>query len=1504
MTRRSIQVWCLLAALLMMAPQRTRSEAADSAPNRITTTFYGDTTSQRAFTWYSTADSQRPVAVLSTSRTFPNGSSTMTFKATAHTNAAGERFFRAVATRLQPGTTYYYRLGFDDRSLWSATGSFLTSRGNGDFAFIVLADTQAADRTEAELAAATLAKSLRVVPGAEFVMHNGDVVEHGEREQAWIDLLGASQQSLLSTTLAPAAGDHDQAFADHFTLDARGSQDTKSGTYYSFDYNDAHFIVLNTNESAARGISDSQLAWLKSDARAARANGAKWLILNMHKGLYTPADHLDDAEIVAMRAVLVPVIDELDIDLVLQGHDHILSRTKVLASDPKGVAGARVIDTPRFTEMVNGKRIEYAVDPQGTIYFLPNTAGAKHSKQMEAPGPGIDLEAYFSLFDRLPDAAAARETFAAIRVTNDRLTVEQYDIRGGTAPRLFEGFGIDRQISPVDRLIVDLPTADRVTLADAPAVAAARAAADKLTPDQRRALPHLAKLEDAEQRLRLLAGLVSSDGSIVAWADRHATSRQPITVRNDTRTGFTDVPVRVTLAAAPHVQATQLSFFTPDGVPLSFEIETWSPGKPSTVWVKVPVLPKRAAAIVWAYFGGGAPHNDPTNVWSDGYALVDHMNVDTASAGQRPDSTGKAVGRLRGPALTAATSERGTAETRFAGSRIEYAGNIGGDYDQITVSGLYTFTAADVARFSGAAPVIAKESFTNDGPAAFAQAVDTDNKITVVLKGNSFQFPDVDDLQRLPLAVDGKPHLITQTYDGMTYSVFIDGSEAFSTMIEYRTTFSDPGVLTTIGDRYTNDGTPSSPFHGSIDEVHITGTAFTPEYESFRYANYFGDAVALGDRVERANEPLSLVVGTPRRDAAVEAGLVEVTGTVNKHAVLTARVGADAVFRQQIDAGVFAVKIPVNLIGHQTVVFEATATSNSHDVAAPVSVPLAVSDTTAPRTPLVSDTSAQPAATNVTLSVTPRTNDLERVEARFFANRLIDVSATNVTVRVGRSTDRVPDRLLPSSGELSADLLPTTVGENSNPFQIYELSLTPAQAAQDQFHLTWRGTGDTRRVSAWVWNNGAAKWLLKDSAYSASGAAVVLDVTALAAERAVAGGKLRILIWRGLTTLPWASGHDHTRLPEAGDYEWGLEHVGDTQLYSQATPARFVDQMAYVAAMAKTRKTALMVQVGDWVNREYYSQEYQWIGAESAIRGIEQAHIPYLIAWGNHDYSDLRNGRVMLPHYFPMSRLAASLDGSPWRFGGSHGIADYYYTGEIAGAKLLVLALGYFSVDSPDDPGVAWAKGVIAAHPDHTVIFAAHNTVGAGTNTWSNKVVATEIVEPHDNVKLVLGGHIAGTGIATNVNASGRRAYGVLTDYQSRVYGGQEFMKHVSIDAENGLIYFNTYSPMLDRTVSDGRWHQSVNETDVPGFHGADTENYVLELDLGSRTTRTLKTEALSLAAGAPVQVGTMQTRGSETASVVYKVPATGVRHEWYVELTDAAGHVTRGDTSSFVLKR
>lgn len=1468
-------------------------------PDRIATTFFGDSTSQRGFTWYTKLGESGAVE-LSTARDL---SDPITVDAERKTSQDGESFYQAVATELTPGTRYFYRMGDTELQNWSNIGTFVTSDGESDFTFVDLTDSQSQNIAEAELSASTMGKALATIPSAEFLMHNGDVVEHGDREQDWIDLLNSAQSSLLATTIAPVAGNHDQAknaFVDHFALEAQNGQDTSSGAYYSFDYNAAHFAMLNTNEDGAQAVSDAQIEWLRQDVTAARERGARWVVVTMHKGMYTTANHLDDSDIIAMRDALVPLIDELDIDLVLQGHDHVMSRSKQLISDPDGVENAAVVETDVITEIVGGKRTEYTVDPEGTIYFLPNTSGAKHYRQATSTSADIDLEAYLQLFDRTGEQAT--ENFVAVNVSDGRLTVDVYDIRDQGQPRLFESFGIDREITPVNAQIDALPAVDDLTASDADAVATVRTSIDALSSAQQSGLTHLEDFLAREARMRELTGAVSIDGSEIAWSATDADRRQAVTVTNTARTSFSDVPVRLELTDTGESDPTRIAFSTTAGVPVPFEVETWNADGTSVVWVRLPEVTSGATTF-WAYYGTDERENDPTEVWAEDYALVEHFAAAPTSDEPLIDSTGTRRGVLVGDAPAITVDADGDSIAQLGSGRLQYAGDVGGDQDRIAISSVASLTAEQLSALSGNSPIVAKEPKGAEGRTSFWQGIVADSgQVSGRLAGNSFEFGTVDLNHRFDFPADGEKHLVTQTYDGMTYTVFIDGEEVHSQMVEYRSTYGDPSVLTTIGDYFTGDDTLSSPFTGAVSDVQIAGVAFSPDFEKFRYQNYLGDVVAYSDVVARSGEPVTLVVENPPSGGAVDAGLVDVTGTLSQRAEVVAVVGGEEVSRTQQDAGSFTVSVPVNVLGEQTLVVRAERAGSS----AEARIDLDVSDTTAPLTPAVSDDSADAHGDDaeITLTVAPDSDDREKLSTTFHANATVPLTAENTVVRTGSSADRTPDALLPDSGTVSSDLLPKTIGDDANPFQTYEITLTEEQAAQEELHFSWTGSGDDRRVSAYLWDASASAWVLEDTRSDADGGEFTLDITADAAQDAVSpDNTVSLLIWRGLAATAWSTDADYTVEPERADYDWGMDHVPDTQLYSQATPELMVDQFDYVAERAEERNTRMVVQSGDLVNREYLSQEYQWRNAEEAVQLIENADLPYMISWGNHDYSDPRNNRVMLPKYYPMERFAASLEGSEWSFGGSQNIDNYYYTGELDGADLLMLTVGFFSADNADDAGLAWAADVIASHPDHTVILAMHNSVNTGANNWSNGNITNQLVAPYSNVKLVLGGHVTGTGVASYTREDGTVAHGILTDYQGRVYGGQEFLRHLSIDAENGLIYSNTYSPLLDETTSDGPWHQKIDEKTIPGFHGTDSENFVLELDFGGVTTRTVATSSLSLAVGEPVEVGGAVTSiGDEQIEMVLTGATPGVEYEWYADLEDAAGNITRSPVSVFTI--
>ena len=60
---------------------------------------------------------------------------------------------------------------------------------------------------------------------------------------------------------------------------------------------------------------------------------AKWRIVTIHQDIYGSGLDHSDTDGMILRTQLTPVFDANDIDVVLQGHDHTYSRSKMLYGD-------------------------------------------------------------------------------------------------------------------------------------------------------------------------------------------------------------------------------------------------------------------------------------------------------------------------------------------------------------------------------------------------------------------------------------------------------------------------------------------------------------------------------------------------------------------------------------------------------------------------------------------------------------------------------------------------------------------------------------------------------------------------------------------------------------------------------------------------------------------------------------------------------------------------------------------------------------------------------------------------------------------------------------------------------------------------------------------------------------------------------------------------------------------------------------------------------------------
>jgi len=144
--------------------------------------------------------------------------------------------------------------------------------------------------------------------------------------------------TLIRTVLWPTLGNHDAAtsnsttltgpYYDSFTLpdnaDA-GGQASGTEAYYSFDYGNVHFVVLNSTD-VNRDPGSAMLTWLVADLAATTAD---WVIAYWHHPPYSKGSHDSDTEtnMVEMRTNVLPILDDFGVDFTFTGHSHDYERS-------------------------------------------------------------------------------------------------------------------------------------------------------------------------------------------------------------------------------------------------------------------------------------------------------------------------------------------------------------------------------------------------------------------------------------------------------------------------------------------------------------------------------------------------------------------------------------------------------------------------------------------------------------------------------------------------------------------------------------------------------------------------------------------------------------------------------------------------------------------------------------------------------------------------------------------------------------------------------------------------------------------------------------------------------------------------------------------------------------------------------------------------------------------------------------------------------------------------
>lgn len=311
--------------------------------------------------------------------------------------ALGTRLHKVTLTELQPNTTYYYKVYVGNQDLLPGDVlSFQTAPSVGSdtpFTFVAFGDYGTNSASQKRL------RDQMLLDSFNFILTTGDnAYPDGTDRQFDANVFQLYQDLFSKAALFPALGNHDYhtdngaPYLDIFDLPQNAWRTGDVERYYSFNYGNGHFVVLDfytllyTDDDIS---SDDMLDWLRSDLSQTEQ---RWKIVALHTSAYTTGYHGPDSRV---RTELVPIFEAYNIDLVLSGHNHIYQRSQPLR-------GGQVT----------------TVEQSGIIYIVSGAGSAASYTCSKADWVAISYcSKNYGLYTR-------------ITVTGNQLTIEAIDDQG------------------------------------------------------------------------------------------------------------------------------------------------------------------------------------------------------------------------------------------------------------------------------------------------------------------------------------------------------------------------------------------------------------------------------------------------------------------------------------------------------------------------------------------------------------------------------------------------------------------------------------------------------------------------------------------------------------------------------------------------------------------------------------------------------------------------------------------------------------------------------------------------------------------------------------------------------------------------------------------------------------------------------------------------------------------------------------------------------------------
>ncbi|NGM67045.1 purple acid phosphatase family protein [Sphingobacterium sp. SGR-19] len=264
-------------------------------------------------------------------------------------NARSERFVTytgdtvyyhtATLRMLKSGENYVYRVGEGD--MWSEWIDFSMPTDEDAFQFIYMGDAQNDIRP---LWSRVFRKAYAAAPAADFVIHVGDLINHSQNEYEWAEWFRAGDFMLAAKPQLAVRGNHEYvkdekgvkqystpSWPHQFRYPPNGPSSLSNGAYF-IDIKNCRFVFMDSNDAL-----DLQGQWLE---QVLKYNTKKWAIVVCHHPVVSATEgRINDGVMTRWK----PLFDKYNVDLVLQGHDHVYARGRIPDSEGNRIGPTYVI---------------------------------------------------------------------------------------------------------------------------------------------------------------------------------------------------------------------------------------------------------------------------------------------------------------------------------------------------------------------------------------------------------------------------------------------------------------------------------------------------------------------------------------------------------------------------------------------------------------------------------------------------------------------------------------------------------------------------------------------------------------------------------------------------------------------------------------------------------------------------------------------------------------------------------------------------------------------------------------------------------------------------------------------------------------------------------------------------------------------------------------------------------------------------------------------------------